>query len=112
MEFTDLEILDKYIEQSRGFVPPLLFNDVRSRGLVWAINYLPGNVEEAKMVMRTRLAERGLYTGDERADRIRGILGLLGRYRKELDSMNLGETHKTIPLLEKMKELSEMLKTI
>jgi hypothetical protein len=106
---TDLELLDKYCEHSIVFVHPLLLQDVIKRGLYEYINHLPPNSEEAKTVVRARLAEKGLFTGNERVDKINDMVRTLNRWKKEFNELSMANPHQTIPLLDKMRLLSETL---
>lgn len=103
---TDLELIDKYIEQSRNFVPPLLFRDVERRGLGHIINYLPKDIKEAKAIARGRMAQLGQYFGDEEIDKIAGEINRLKFLRKQLEGKNLADADKVIPILEEMQAIS------
>lgn len=46
----DLQAVDNYIEKCRQFVDPRLLRDIMRRGLYHIINFLPGNINEAKSV--------------------------------------------------------------
>lgn len=55
---TDLELLDRWCEESLAFPHPLLFRDIQSRGLLCLIESLPNTTEAAKAEIRLRLQQR------------------------------------------------------
>lgn len=100
---TDLEFIDHYIEQCRRFVNPKLLGEADRRGLIRFLNYLPGNVDEAKAIARARMSKENKYFGEEEIDKIAGEIGRLEELRKELNGLNLAEAHKVLPIVEKMQ---------
>lgn len=107
----DLELLDKFCEHTckTTFINPFLFRDVEARGLGWVINYLPENVDEAKAVVRARLAKVGKSFGDPEIDHIANEIKRLEDLRKQLNNMNMADAHKVIPVLKEMQETSEFV---
>lgn len=106
---TDLELLDKFCETCLDFVSPLLFREIEGRGLGYLVNYLPNNTEQAKAVVRARMAKAGNYFGDEQIDQIAGWITRLNFLQKKLAGMNMADPHKTIPILDEMKQLSDLI---
>ena len=107
---TDLEFLDHYIEECRRFVNPRLLGEAQNRGLVGYLNYLPSNVEEAKGVLRARLSTSSKYYDEPEIDKIAGEMNRLQFLKKELNSLNIADAHKIIPVLQKMLGHSEYIK--
>jgi hypothetical protein len=99
---TDLEFVDHYIENSLRFVNPRLLGEASRRNLVKFIDYLPKNVNEAKSVVRARMAKAGKFFNDPEVDQIAGEINRLEVLRKELNKCNLADAHEVIPILEKM----------
>lgn len=107
---TDLELVDKYIEECTRFVHPMLLNDVIARGLYSVINRLPNNIEEAKAVARARLASMGKHFYDEEIDQIAGEIQRLEFLRKQLNSTTITDVDKLIPILTEMQTRAEFVK--
>jgi len=63
-EMTDLEFVDHWIDHSE-FINPVLFRELRDRGLYHIVNLLgPGTREEHKAIARARMAHAGHYVGE------------------------------------------------
>ena len=107
----DLELLDKYIEDNckTGCVNPFLFRNIEARGLTYLINYLPSNEQEAKAILRARLAKIGKSFGDDEIDQIANEIQNVERLRKQLITMNMADAHKVIPILKEMLQTSEFI---
>lgn len=103
---TDLELLDKWCDNTSGFVDPFLLREVESRGLYHIVNHLPSNREEGKAVVRARLATEGKAFGDDEIDKISGTIHRIEFVQKELGKVSMSDPQKTIPILDEMKELS------
>ena len=50
----NFELLDKWCETCLDYINPLLWKEIQSRGLVNIVNYLPSNIEEAKVEVGRR----------------------------------------------------------
>lgn len=106
---TDLELLDKYCDNCLCFINPLLFNDVRSRGLLSVVNYLPKDPVEAKAVVRARIANWGKYVGDPEMEQIADKVKRLEFLAETLARMNQADVHKTLPIIAQMQEHATFL---
>ena len=53
----NFELLDKWCETCLDYINPLLWKEIQSRGLVNIVNYLPSNIEEAKVEVGRRMQE-------------------------------------------------------
>lgn len=102
----DLEAVDNYIVQCKRFVNPALLRDITSRGLYHVINFLPGNIDEAKAIARGRLAKMGRCFGDEQIDQIANNVKRLEFLRDELNKLNMADAHELSPILIEMQELT------
>jgi hypothetical protein len=104
----DLEMLDKYIENTcnTGCVHPALLNDLAARGLVWAVNKLPADEQQAKAVMRARLAKIGKCFGEPEIDQIANNIQRLDALRIKLNTANITDTHTLTPILLEMQEIA------
>ncbi len=49
------ELLDKWCETCLDHINPLLWREIRARGLVNIVNYLPSNIQEAKVEVGLRM---------------------------------------------------------
>ena len=107
---TDLEFCDHYIERCRHFVNPVLLREASQRNLVKFLNYLPGDIDEAKAVLRARFAKAGKFFGDEEIDKISGEIDRIEQLRVELNSLNVADAHKVMPILTKMLAHTEFVK--
>lgn len=107
----DLELIDAFVEHNckTGFVNPLLFRDIEGRGLAWIVNYLPSNTQEAKAVVRGRLAKIGRFFGEPEIDQIANEIKRLEFLRKKLNEANMADAHKTGPILEEMVQINNFL---
>lgn len=104
---SDLELLDQYCEQCMAFINPFIFNQIRNRGLLWVINTgLPNKTDEAKAVVRTRLASVKKYFGDEEISQIASKVSRIEALRDRLTKERAGDVAVTIPILEEMLSLS------
>jgi hypothetical protein len=106
---TDLELMDKFIEECRDFISPLLLRDIEARGLYNYINFLPSNINEAKSVLRARLAKAGKFYNDEEIDQVAGEIKRLEFLRIKLVGTNIADAHKTQPILKEMQEINTFL---
>ena len=109
-DFTDIELVDEYIEKCAQFVNPRLLAMVTSRGLYNVINFLPGNRKEAKAVARARLAKIGKYFEDEEITQIANEIQRIEFLRCELMKLKATDVHKTLEIIEEMKTRSEFVK--
>jgi hypothetical protein len=103
---TDLELCDKWCEECLDFISPQLLREIEFRGLYNIINFLPSNKDEAKVVVRLRLAEAGRYVENDKSVE---ILHMLKRYKKQLGALDMQNAHEVLPLLKKMIKLTEIL---
>ena len=53
----NFELLDKWCETCLDYINPLLWKEIQSRGLVNIVNYLPSNIEEAKVEVGRRMRD-------------------------------------------------------
>ena len=67
---TDWALIQQYIEKCGAFIDPFLFNELRHRGLVWAVDRLPdrASVAERKAAAYGRLLKAGKVYGEEQID--------------------------------------------
>lgn len=107
---TDLELIDKYIEESRQFIPPALFREINYRGLYNIIKFLPTNIAEAKSIARARLGASGKYIGDSEIEQIAGEIDRLNFLRKELAAMNMADVDKILPVINEITKRSEFVR--
>ena len=105
----DLELLDTFCEKCLDFIDPFIFRDIESRGLTSIVNYLPKDVNEAKAIIRGRLAKLGKAFGDPEIDQIANEIKRLESLRTKLITMNMADAHKVIPILNEMKDISYFL---
>lgn len=101
---TDLELLDLYCEKCRDFIDPVLFRDIEKRGLVYAINRLPSNINEAKSMMRGRLVTTGRYIGDPEIEAIADTVHRLESLCKELQGLNMADADRVLHILNQMQD--------
>lgn len=105
----DLELLEKYVDTCLGFIDPFTFREIERRGLTRFVNYLPSNKEEAKGILYARLAKEGKVFGDEEIDYIASEIKRVEDLLKKLNSMNMADAHKVLPILEEMKITSNFI---
>ncbi len=105
-ELTDLQLVDVYIEKCQRFVNPYLLRQVCSRGLYNIINYLPGDIAEAKSIARARLVKAGKYFDDPEIDAIFQEVNRLNFLMKQLQGISVTDVSKTLPILEEMTQRS------
>lgn len=109
MGMTDLELLEKYVNECRDFVNPKLFREIDKRGLMRFVNYLPHDKLKANAVLKARLAKEGKVFGNEEIDQISSEIKRLEFLRKELANQNIADVDKTLPIINEMKTISEFL---
>jgi hypothetical protein len=106
---TDLELLDKICENLH-FIHPLLYNDACRRGIAYLLEFLPYDKNEAKAIVRARLAAAGKYVEDEEIQQVQQCVNRMNFLQKQLSGANMADVHKTLPILEELSELSTRLK--
>jgi len=104
---TDLEVMDKYIEDCRPFINPKLFREVQSRGLYDYINKLPHDEKEAKAVLRARLRNDNRFSSNPEIDEIAEIIRRIDTLKEKLNNTPSTEVDITIPLYEGIIVLSK-----
>lgn len=109
-EFTDIELIDEYIEKCSRFINPRLFAEVNSRGLYNIINFLPGDIQEAKSVARARLSKINRYFEDEQITQIANEIERVEFLRDQLNKTKITDVTKTLPILEEMINRSKFVK--
>lgn len=107
---TDLELLDEYVDNGTNFIDPRLFRKIQKRGLYRFVNGLPKNEKQAKAVLMARLAEANKVFGDDEIDDIANKIERLEFLKNKLSNINMANPHKALPLINEMKELSEMVR--
>lgn len=106
---TDLELLDEYCENCLSFIHPMLFRDVQARGLIHYVNYLPSNVDEAKAVVRARLAKDKKFYDNPEIDQVAGEIKRLEALKGKLNNTNIADAHKIAPILNEMQGITTFL---
>ena len=95
---SDWAIIQLYIEKCSAYIDPLLFNDLRARGLVWAVDRLPGNLEERKAAAYGRLLKAGKVFGDEQIDGVAAHIERVKDLQKELAHAQPTESARLVKL--------------
>lgn len=109
-ELSDWEIVQKYVEQCRDFINPLLFKDVRERGLIHIVDRLPKDVDVALSVATARMIKYGKMSEDVRVnEHVESILKRVDVLKKELNDTPSTEKHVILEKIQKIKELLERL---
>lgn len=106
----DLQLLDQFCETCLDFINPKIFREIEARGLYCIVNNLPGNVQEAKAVVRCRLAKIGRCYWDDEIDQIAHEIYRLEELRKKLNSISLTEVQETLPILDEMQFISQFVR--
>lgn len=109
-ELSDLQLIDAYIERCQRFVNPYLLRQIMNRGLYNYINYLPGDIAEAKAVARARLVKAGKYFDEPEIDAIFQEVNRVTFLLKQIQSTSVTDVNKTIPLLEEMLTRSQYIR--
>lgn len=107
---TDLELVNKFCEECRDFINPLLLRDIESRGLYNIINYLPKDINEAKIVAYARMAGKGMVFGNDEIDKVSGEIQMLNKLVLNFKEMNQADVHQTIPVMEEMLERAKYIR--
>lgn len=81
---SDWALIQRYIEQCQDYIDPFLFNDLRGRGLVWAVDRLQGGTSERKAAAYGRLLLAGKVFGDEQIDGIAEHIERVKALQREL----------------------------
>lgn len=100
---TDLQLLDKFCDECLDYINPFLYNEIRQRGLAWIVNYLPNNIQEAKVVIRAKLAKSGKYVGDPEIEQIADVISRVEFLKKKLNNCNIADIHVSLPIVEEIK---------
>ena len=107
---TDIQLVDEFIEKCSRFINPKLFREIEKRGLYDIVNMLPHNIDEAKVVARARLSKSNKFFNDEEITQISNEIERMYFLRNELQSMNIADVDKYIPLLNEWKNRAEFIK--
>ena len=107
---TNLELIDKFIAESRQHIPPFLFRQIQDRGLYHIVNRLPQNIDEAKAIARARLRNQAVYIGDPEIEQIAQEVSRIEFLRKELMEIRPTDVDRMIPILGEMTERANFVK--
>lgn len=106
---TDLELVDEYIVKCSRFVNPTLLREVTNRGLYNIINYLPKDINEAKVIARGRMAKIGKYFEDEEINEIANKIQRAEYLRNELNKLRMSEADEIASIINEMLELNTFI---
>ncbi len=101
-DMTDLEFVDHWIDNS-AFISPILFRELRDRGLYHITNYLSGNRDEQRAIARARMAKAGHYVGEPEIEEIAGHIDQIKKLQAEIYN---AESTDILQLLEATKKLN------
>lgn len=107
---TDIQLVNLFIDRCRDFINPVIFREVRDRGLYNITNYLPKNKNKAQAVAVARMIAAGKYLPDEEMNEIASIIHRLNDLQKELSKMNMADVDKTLVIIDTMQRLSLQLR--
>lgn len=101
-EMTDLEFVDHWIDNSE-FINPILFRELRDRGLYHITNYLSGDRNEKRAIARARMAKSGHFVGEPEIEEIAGHIDQIKKLQAEIFN---AENTDILKLLEAAKKLN------
>lgn len=80
---TDLEFVDHWIDNSE-FINPILFRELRDRGLYHIINHLSGDRDVRRATARARMAQAGHYVGEPEIEEFAGHVDRIKKLRNDI----------------------------
>jgi hypothetical protein len=108
---TDLEVVYLFCEKCTLFINPLIINDIKKRGLLHIVDYLPSSdIEERKAIAYARMLKVGKVFGDDEIDYISDRIRRLETLRKELMQFPVTDSHKVEPILAEMTQVNNEIK--
>ena len=111
-EYTDLEVVYAYAEQCSAFIDPVLFCEIKVRGLYPIVNKLKGRTKEDRRANAyARLAQSGrmVPTNDDEIDRVQSLVNHIAKLQKELASIQPTEAEKIVEVVEKLRKGAQRL---
>jgi len=101
-EMTDLEFVDHWIDNSE-FINPILFKELRERGLYHITNYLSGDRDIRRATARARMAHAGHYVGEPEIEEIAGHVDRIKKLRNDIFNTDATEPVAMLKLVDDMK---------
>jgi len=110
-DYSDLELIDHFIDMGGLQHPdPFIFRVIISRGLLQLVNMgLGSNKDEAKAIVRSRLARQNKYIGDPVIEKIAFINDRIDILKNTIYNVKAGEPAKLIELAEALIKLNNEL---
>lgn len=99
---TDLEFVDHWIDNSE-FINPILFRELRERGLYHITNYLSGDRAVQKATARARMANAGHYVGEPEIEEFAGHVDRIKKLRTDIYNAEPTNPVIMLKLIDEMK---------
>lgn len=108
-EMTDLEFVDHWIDNST-FINPILFRELRERGLYHITNFLSGDRDIQRATARARMAHAGHYVGEPEIEEIAGHLDRAKKLRADLYNGEITDPVLMLKIVDDLKVHLEFIR--
>lgn len=108
---TDLEFIDHWFDKCSDFIDPLLFRELRDRGLTSYVNLCGGSsIDENKAIARARMSKNGKYIGEPEIEKIASHIDKISSLKKKLCNTDETDVSNILKTLQELKFHTEYVR--